>query len=321
MKIFKKRTQKSGYSTMTSEPISDLDPKRISALKNFKSKHHGDLDPKVILAIKSQNREAQDESDSKTVSLTPSPSLSKAVSKLKDASFSGSNSAGSPAGFTAAETITASSSDQNPTNGNNSPIHKRLFTSASDGSSGIPPPSPPKSTPEKKKRLKGGNDDEPKPPPKTPDTFFMGKNRKHFKLDINDFASQVAADPLNVLNSIDHDQNIEEEEDDMKIKSKSPTGGKLQLPVNGAKNLEKSNSSSSDLDKTFSPEIISVNSDITEPTYSRTSSNRKNGKRSWRKWRRIREDFSDTCRQHDMRTPLSVLDSILDALCSGPSTR
>ena len=317
MKIFKKRTQKSGYSNMSSEPISDLDPKRISALKNIKSKHHGDLDPKVISAIKNKwSSPPQEENDNKTVSLTPSPSLSKPTPKR---SISESNSAGSPAGFTASETITACTPPDNDLSNeknNASPIHKKLFASPSESkvkNSSKPSPSAPKLTPEKKRAKEVGSG-EPKPPPKTPETFFQGKNRKKFQIDINEFASQVPVDPLNAFSG-DQDHQIEEEED-QQLKHPSDRKAKQQIPVN----LERSNSTSSDLDKTFSPEIISVTSDITEPSYHRTSS-RKTQKRSWRKWKRIREDFSDTCRQHDMRSTLSVLDTILDTLCSGPSNK
>jgi hypothetical protein len=140
-------------------------------------------------------------------------------------------------------------------------------------------------------------------------------------MDIDEFASQVATDNLNVIASVDQDQHEEENEEGQQVKHPSETDVKHQLPVNEFKNMGRINSTSSDLDKTFSPEIISVNSDITDISYHRTSTNRKSGRRPWRKWRRIREDFSDTCRQHDMQSPLSALDTILDALCSGPSNQ
>lgn len=100
---------------------------------------------------------------------------------------------------------------------------------------------------------------------------------------------------------------------------------KQQLPVhhamptnnngNGTPLLERKDSNCSDMDKTFSPDIISVHSDITDPSFH-SHSNRKSSRRSWH-WK-IRDGFRETCRQHDLKTPMSFLEMILDSICSGP---
>jgi hypothetical protein len=98
---------------------------------------------------------------------------------------------------------------------------------------------------------------------------------------------------------------------------------KKQLPVhhatptNGSPLLfQRKDSTSSDLDKSFSPDIISVHSDITDPSFHSHSNHRKSSRRSWHL--RIRDGFRDTCRQHDLKSPMSFLEMILDSICSGP---
>lgn len=96
---------------------------------------------------------------------------------------------------------------------------------------------------------------------------------------------------------------------------------KQQLPVHSASPpnatstpfspLERNDSTCSDIDKSFSPDIISVHSDITEPSFH---SHRKS-QRAWH--RRIREGFQETCRQHNLKSPISFLEMILDSICSG----
>ncbi len=101
-------------------------------------------------------------------------------------------------------------------------------------------------------------------------------------------------------------------------------------------------SSSSDLDRTFDPEIISVNSNITDPTFynnnssdyhQRSSSGGSGGKNSqtWEKWQMVKEGLAESCRQQisggngrrfDSSSPSggagqgTILDTILDTLCA-----
>mmetsp|Transcript_2322 Transcript_2322/g.4317 ORF Transcript_2322/g.4317 Transcript_2322/m.4317 type:complete len:419 (-) Transcript_2322:575-1831(-) len=103
-----------------------------------------------------------------------------------------------------------------------------------------------------------------------------------------------------------------------------PSRQKKQLPVhlatptNGIPFLQRSNSAGSDLDKSFSPDIISVHSDITDPSFHSHSNNRKSSSRR-RSWHlKIRDGFRDTCRQHNLKSPMSFLEMILDSICSGP---
>jgi len=343
MKFFKKRSQKSGYSNI-SEPISDLDPRRISAIK---SKHVSELDPKVISAIKAQQIDAakiQPEKDGTdaTVSLTPSTSLSsKSVLKLwiaKDGSPYDMQSAGTPAGFTASETVTTCSPNKAASP---SSIQKQLFGPTPDADEvSISPTAPKKPSRKDEPLIETANEQytAPAPPPitpKTPDTFFQGKNRK--SIVNGDLITDISTEHLNiVVGSEDQDQN-DVANDEFGAKEPQQEGNaKVQAHEAGLKHatkderkslpvfdwrpnpLEKCNSSSSDLDKTFSPEIISVNSDITEPSYNLHSSKRtnRNPKRSWNS---IRDNFQNTCRKHDLKAPLSFLDTILDSLCPGPS--
>jgi len=342
MKFFKKRTQKSGYSNI-SEPISDLDPKRISAIK---SKHVSELDPKVISAIKAQQIDAAKIQPEKygtdaTVSLTPSPSLSsKSVLKLwiaKDGSPFDMQSAGTPAGFTASETVTTCSPDKAASPP--SSIQKQLFGPKSDAGNVSLSPTAPKTPSGKDGPLIETANEQytaPTPPPitpKTPDTFFQGKNRKSI---VNGEFSDISTEHLNIVGSEDQDQN-DVANDEFGAKEPQQEGNvKVQAHEAGLKNvtkdkrkslpafewkpnpLQKCTSTTSDLDKTFSPEIISVNSDITEPSYNLHSSKRTN-RNPRRTWNSIRDDFQNTCRQHDLKAPLSFLDTILDSLCPGPS--
>jgi hypothetical protein len=344
MKFFQKRSQKSGYSNI-SEPISDLDPKRISAIK---SKHVSELDPKVISAIKAQHIDAAKIQPEKcgtdaTVSLTPSPSLSsKSVLKLwiaKDGSPFDMQSAGTPAGFTASETVTTCSPDK--ATSPQSSIQKQLFGPKSDADNVSLSPTAPK-TPSGKDGppIETANEQytAPAPPPitpKTPDTFFQGKNRKRI---VNGEFSDISTEHSNIVRSGDQDQN-DFANDEFGAKEPQQEGNaKVQAHEAGLKHattkderkslpafewkpnpLQKCTSTSSDLDKTFSPEIISVSSDITEPSYNLHSSKRANRNPRWT-WNRIRDDFQNTCRQHDhLKAPLSFLDKILDSLCPGPS--
>jgi hypothetical protein len=98
----------------------------------------------------------------------------------------------------------------------------------------------------------------------------------------------------------------------------------LQIPVNNIKPPVEwktdSGSTSSDLDRTFSPDIVSVSSDITDVSYHNISTRKSNRPRSWRKWKKIREGFAESCRQNQPSSPMSFLDIVLDTICGAPAT-
>ena len=338
MKLFKKRSQKSGYCNI-SEPISDLDPKRISAIK---LKQVGELDPKVISAIKAQHTGSgkvpppKDDTDDATITLTPSPSQSSKsaarIFKGSSGSSSESHSAETPAGNTASETITTCTPPDT-----DSSIKKQLFISPNGkkATKSMGAFLPFQQSPEKNDSRSSANFDNefsPKPPiaPKTPDTFFQGRNRKRITKHTDEIATEAPTDHLNVFaladQGPDNDNTSDEIDNESKQSKQYPKDTiqvdvKHQLPINETQPLEKCESASSDLNKTFSPEIISVSSDITDPTFHNTRApSRKNSRRPWRKWKKIREGFAETCRQHDLEAPLSVLDLIVDSLCSGQSS-
>jgi len=351
MKFFKKRSVKSGYSNI-SEPISDLNPQRISYIK---SKHVSELDPKVISALKSQQIEtakvqlhAEKDGTDATILLTPSSSQSsKLIAQAftdKDGFPSDTQSAGTPAGFTVSETVTTCSPLGVATKLS---IQKQLFGPSSDSSKDSipPPPAPPAplASPTKQPSDKAafisqtGNEDygAPRTYPKTPETFFKGKNRKSiFKID-DEIITDAPTDHLNTAGSKDHN---DDGDDESRVRESQQVGNtklqsqgirtehadqeeKKQIPVFHLKPnpLEKSISTSSDLDKTFSPEIISVTSDITEPSYTLHPS-RKSKRNSQRSWKMMRENFQESCREHDMKAPMTLLDMILDNLCGNART-
>jgi|EP00979_Chaetoceros_neogracilis_P006997 hypothetical protein len=335
--FFKKRLLKTGYSNI-SEPISDLNPQRISYIK---SKHVSELDPKVIAALKAQQIKSakiqleKDGTDA-TVLLTPSSSQSsKFIIKAltgKDGLISDMQSAGTPAGFTVSETVTTCSPAEVASKLS---IQKQLFASRTDSSKDSVSRSSSKQLSVKSATAlsqNGSEDDSvPRPPPKTPDTFFQGKNRKSiFKID-DEIKTDAPADPLYTVGADDQDDEYCDEyrvkesqlEGNTKLRSQEIGTDKEErkkIPVFDMKPslLEKSISTSSDLDRTFSPEIISVSSDITEPSYNLHPS-RKSSRTSRRTWTTMRENFQDACRQHDSKAPMSILDTILDNICPGPS--
>lgn len=320
-KFFKKRSNKSGYSNIT-EPISDLDPKRRALIK---SKHVSDLDPKVISAIKAKHAESsksvQGNSDT-TVSLTPSTSQSSKFLR-KDSDM---HSAGTPETVTSGNTFKSS-------------VRKELFGPSSDSTS-----KDSLSVTKSKSVAQSSNISTtqastsrpiPVSSPKTPDTFFQGKNRKRITTYEDDTES-----PVNFFSSSQADPQPQELKEQPGTKTPEVKSGKKDLPVQqhhitvettpGPENkepalndavvqhIDRQDSSSSDLDKTFDPEIISINSDITDPTFTPNKSKSKRAGKPRQSWQHLRENLRDTCRQSDFKSPLSFLEMIMDSLCSGP---
>ena len=146
---------------------------------------------------------------------------------------------------------------------------------------------------------------------KTPDTFFRGKNRKRISIRMDATSQAPTEHPMAAV-------TIGEGADKRK---------EFQFRVPRTKDLtEKSDnqSQSSDLDKSFAPQIVSVNSDITDPSYGMSSSRRKRQQQqSWKKFRKLRRHLHNSLNSkgngnENNKSPMSFLDMILDALCSYP---
>ena len=81
-------------------------------------------------------------------------------------------------------------------------------------------------------------------------------------------------------------------------------------------------SQSSDLDKTFSPQIVSVNSDITDPSFGKGLSKKRN-QQSWKKLKKLRRYFHDSLSSKacEQKRPETFLDMFIDAICSYPEDK
>mmetsp|Transcript_903 Transcript_903/g.974 ORF Transcript_903/g.974 Transcript_903/m.974 type:complete len:288 (-) Transcript_903:135-998(-) len=284
MKIFKRKI-KSGYCNI-SEPISDLDPARISAIKarHVQKTKNGKSNANNITMI----------TDSITLTTAPSAESKRMQQELNSPTL------------TSASTPTSSSSNEQQLRVNSLERSKSEVKDEKDISKGKLSPASTidiyKSTEEPAER----NFD-----PKTPDTFFEGKNRKRISLQTS--ASLAPTEhPIALIGKDERDKEADK---------------KIELPVRTRIETEGTHydhgSTTSDLDKTFAPQIVSVNSDITEPSYGGPSSRRKK-RSSWKDYRKLRRCFHETFHvsKHDEnKGPLSVLDMIVDAICTHPDAK
>lgn len=373
MKIFKRRISKAGYCNITAEPISDLDPKRISLIKkNLDKSDHG-LSSGLVTPAKSKAKSqynfdasggtystskstTDDMGETVDVTLTPSTSESSNRNRItvtmKDIATPPTVGTPGPPPTPSSEKqyngISTGTNKALSSNVHSSSIQKRLFSSdtvsreslvSSSSSSSSTSASPSISEPPVQNELadnalKTLRTIEQVPQlhlesrntlvSSIPDPFLGATpvitNQKHLKTTKSSKSSKSSKSrsatrsgstgPKPPVGPLPRKQyNL----------SKSEPKKKLELPTIG--NSRPLTTGSSDLDQSFSPEIISVASGITEPSfneYPRPSRHRRRA--SQEIWKTLRENFDDSCRQHSIGSPFSYLDSILDALCAAPPT-
>jgi len=270
MRLFKRNSSKSGYSNI-SEPVSDLDPARISAIKARHSKRQ------IQKEIENIPRTNNDETFlTEAVTLETSPSTESNKSKH--------------------DAIT--STDASP----QSIRKKPLVDSPTMMRTGIGVQIP----------LHSANDQlmsssDLKLESKTPETFFGGKNRK--RVSNEETVSSSPAPTENPIVAV----SIGGEIDECK-----------QIRVSYDNHLNDdvdTQSQTSDLDKSFSPEIESVRSEITDPSYGETTRRKK--QKSWKSFRKLRRYMHDSLgsKNNEQKDPVSFLDMIMDAICSYPANK
>lgn len=290
MKFFRRKSRKSGYCNI-SEPVSDLDPARISEIKARHSK----------LQQKEKHRSMPSHDDTfitENITLDTSPSAM--------ASSLGSTS--------------KSTNEKKP-------LPKLQEASKSETVEVQTVPLRPVVTaPDAAEFTASGSASSPKQhAPKTPDTFFGGKNRKHIPTKMDSDSRAPTEHPIAMLMS-----NTEREVDARAAHVPESTA-KINIPSPG---VEVDNQSqSSELDKTFAPQIVSVNSDITDPSYGASGRKGSHQQPSWKKFKKLRRYLqetinskSGTCsssssskkRKQPQQNPLSFLDSVIDAICTYP---
>lgn len=306
MKWLKRRqSKKSGYCNI-SEPVSDLDPARMSAIKRRHSAaSHDEAGPRKITILDNSNiinNKANDETmvtETVTLDTLPSGESSRIVN------------------------TSPSTANQHFNNDHH---------------------------------------------PKTPDTFFGGKNRKRVPVK-SDSMSQAPTEHHPVVEGTGFgntaagsnvlDGDVSQNQDNIQL----PTSAKktLSYPQNPDRNHHQQRdsddqSNSSDLDKSFSPQIVTVNSDITEPTYElkdsnrpsssssrkkkhSSSSNNNNSSETWKKLRKLRRCLHDTVHSSSSSSsskkkkhgnsssagggssPMNFLELMVDAICSYPEQK
>ncbi len=385
MRLFKRKSAKAGYCNI-SEPVSDLDPKRISAIK-AQAQH-------VDVSVESSNNN--------------SPSA-----KSNGKGGVGAKSSGNDDTFITAETITLDTFPSAESSRNKAVVQKqpqqqvpeppilspntvdaRLLMDGSPDSSrpGTMFPVSSASASASESAVEETSPSKVEPTalmPKTPDTFFGGRNRKRIELKLDSTSHNshnshslaptehpigpmgIAAIPTptkgrtrtkSKATAVTGNGGTTQKEDDNFniIQSQAVASG-----THGADEIRKQTqtqqpqeqsqspkgiiigsddqSQTSDLDKSFSPQIVSVNSDITEPSYGLGLSSKSRKKKqlnaaSWKKFRRLRRYFNETfqtsatsANNNDtacggqlpkgnggQKGQMSLLDMFIDAICSHP---
>ncbi len=302
---------KSGYCNI-SEPVSEIDPARMYEIKARHSK------PKQ--STSSPNADAKAKAKAKHRSLTSNDDILTQNITLDT----------SPSQMASASTSTSSSE------------HKKVLpkphlqdTSREETGTEVEPATAPttalatgaevpSSSP---RQLKHGTSKM----PRTPDTFFGGKNKKRITMKMETASQAPTEHPIvAVVDGVDKEEGGGE------------GGVVMQVPVTTFSTTKHTSSSfpktkvntgedqseSSDLDKTFAPQLVSVNSDITDPSYGMSSSRRKKSsqQQSWRKLKKLRRylhetiNSKSTCNNSSRQrtqNPLSIIESIIDTVCTG----
>jgi len=277
MRLFKRKSSKSGYCNI-SEPVSDLDPARISVIKAQHSKLQA-----TAAEAKSKITSSQTNDDTfvtETVTLDTSPSAESSKSRQEAISSSARS--------------TSSDADNDPIpispDSNNNPLIRELSPQNSNTESAWAP------TP--KSNVTSMAVSKPIIDAKITDSFFQGRNRKR----VLNCASQAPSTKEDVaikdmlIPTVDADQNQENPLDD------------------------DTQSQNSDVDKSFEPQIVSVNSDITDPSYG-ASSRKSSQQQTWKNFRKVRRYLHDSTNSKEKEGPSTILETIIDAICSYPGEK
>ena len=329
---------KSGYANI-SEPVSDLDPARISAIKA----RHSNAVVKSQSSVSVQNTEKHRSTPSKSsndgtfvtenITLDTSPS---AVALSSSGSSSKSSSDNNKKTLPDLQEASTTCRAETLSKVHTAPLPSSPEVVGSDEGEDV-------YTAEEGEGANFTTSDF--MPPKTPDTFFGGKNRKRIPIKMDTTSQAPTEHPIATTTRGDKGSTIEEEVVVQvplaKTKtSRSTTRNRKKQKSNNNKGiLNDDQSESSDLDKSFSPQIVSVNSDITDPSYGlsnrRKKSNSASGgssqQPSWKKLRKLRRYLQESMNSktacsngsgtsdREKKNPLSFLDSVIDAVCTHPS--
>ena len=278
MKLFRRKSSKSGYCNI-SEPVSDLDPARISKLKA----QHSILKKAGKEEEKNSTVGNDDTFITETITLDTSPSAesSKAANKRQQVTSGSTVSVSSP------QIVEKKVQIQTPETCKPETNRFQVVSSSNTQEKSMLSP-----------ELMVA---------KTPDTFFQGKNRKRVSIKLDSTSQAPTEHPIAVLSS-------GEKRGDFQV---------AQIPQTVSQKAQNdSRSQTSDLDKTFAPQIVSVNSDITDPSYG-WSSRRKKKQQSWRKLKSVRRYLHETLNSNSESTksPMTFLEVIVDAICSYPASK
>jgi hypothetical protein len=356
MKFLKKRRQKAGYSTI-SEPVKDLDPARMSAIKSQKVSINSKSSP--FTSINNRKSISSSEDTTSTFNLTPSPSESshKLNTSRRDSLSSSSDNKENrlpqtPAANTVVDASRSSKSspdfsihpqlavfNSRPGNFDSSApelgaiTKESLLLSSSDGgskntSSNTNSPS----TSTKKEEFPFNvaasfnflNISSPKSKEETSHKDWNKSSSLHSQSpEAKEDANNTT---MNTLTSTKVPQTPSGVNTDAPTEhAKPPTSPAIKrkgkknrpLPIGKAGRSTKipdDQSCGSDLDKTFDPDIVTVSSEITDPSFGTPIGRRKNGY-DWKKWAQIRNHFNGSCRQN-ANTPGSILELMVDSLCA-----
>lgn len=344
MRFFRRKSMKSGYANI-SEPVSDLDPARISAIK---ARHSNLVKSQSSISVQNTAIEKHRSTPSKSsnddtfvtenITLDTSPS---AVALSSSGSSSKSSSDNNKKPLPDLQENSTTCRAETVSEVHTAPLPSSSVVVGSDEGEDV-------NTAEE-----GDGADFTTSnfmSPKTPDTFFGGKNRKRIPIKMDTTSQAPTEHPIATTARGDKGGTMEEEVvvqvpvDTTKTSRSTPRNKKNQHSNNNNSNnknkgiLDDDQSESSDLDKTFSPQIISVNSDITDPSYglsnrrkkSSSASGGSNQQPSWKKLRKLRRYLQETMNSkttcstsgrsdREKKNPLSFLDSVIDAVCTHPS--
>lgn len=296
---------KSGYCNI-SEPISDLDPARMSVIKARHSKKTKQPPKTKVMALESDTTTASLKPDENIASSNDDTFITETVTLETSPSNRSNNS--KPVALSSMESRTyLSLSEKQPSS--LSPEESRDAPNrAQDQDMDIPPP-PMEDLLENSNRERGLELKK----LKTPETFFRGKNsRKRISIRM-DATSQAPTE--HPMAAVTIGEGVDKSREFRVPRTKDLT------------DKDETQSQTSDLDKSFSPQIVSVNSDITDPSYGMSSSRRKRQQQqqSWKKFRKLRRYLHTSLNTKgngnvQPKSPMSFLDMIMDALCSYPGS-
>lgn len=309
MRLFKRRS--TGYCNI-SEPVSDLDPARISAIKakaQLQAKTETTTTPTSAATVTSASaRQGQGEKETKpssqddtliteTVTLETSPSAESNKSKLYQQSSASRSTSTTTDSRTMSKPLEKYLLVESPRTNHDSNVQTDTDTGLRASNSNFIIHEDDQSMQRKTSKSKLAE-------AKTPETFFEGKNRKR----ILDSAGSQAPTEHPIPSA-----SLRAGETGNKDKE-----GKVSFTL---ADKQSSKDDSSELDKSFSPKIVSVNSDITDPSYGMSSSYKRRSQQSWGKFRNLRKCLHGSLisNQTDTKDSTTFLEMIIDAMCSSPS--